>query len=47
MREKSCAPVPTYAQKVEKAGGSRKTSPWTSFHPVSSSSSSSSSVAAE
>eukprot|EP00965_Chrysotila_dentata_P183315 6053465-Pleurochrysis_carterae.AAC.2 len=34
-----------YAQKMEKHGGSRKTSPWTSFHPVSSSSSSKSSLA--
>ena len=46
MRENSCAPVPTYAQKTESAGGVRKTSPWTSFQPVSSSSSSSSSAVA-
>ncbi len=39
-------PVPMYAQKTDGIGGSRKTSPCTSFQPLSSSSSSSSSARA-
>ena len=39
-------PVPMYAQKTDGIGGSRNTSPCTSFQPLSSSSSSSSSARA-
>jgi hypothetical protein len=41
----SCRPDPTSAQKRERPGGKRKTSPCTNFHPLSSPSSGSSSSA--
>mmetsp|Transcript_27831 Transcript_27831/g.91095 ORF Transcript_27831/g.91095 Transcript_27831/m.91095 type:complete len:273 (-) Transcript_27831:677-1495(-) len=33
---RSCTPVPTHTERSEKFSGARKTSPCTSFHPVSS-----------